>query len=522
MSRVPHRPAAMLCCLVLLALPLSPGMAAEPERPSFEITTTEAFDPVSVPAYGGAHPEVYAHIDAHFGEHVGELQRWVRQRSISAQDDGIPEMAELVRRDLEALGFAEAELVPTGGHPGVWGYYDAGAEKTLLIYMMYDVQPVTPEDWRAPPFEGKLVEHELGTVLMARGATNQKGPERAFLNALASIIAVNGTLPVNLMVTAEGEEEIGSVHYPEIVAAYADRLRKADGVLFPANAARPDGGVILTLGVKGIAYWELESAGGKWGGPTRSEIHGSYKVLVDSPALRLVQAIASMTTPDGNTVLVPGFYEGIRPPTPEEERLINGMLDDWDDAGTRSALGVERWIDGLDGKAALVEYLYLPTLNIDGIWGGYTGPGTKTILPHVATAKMDSRLPMGMDPDDVLAKIRAHLDAQGFGELVIRKLGGYPPAQTSVDAPVVRAAIGVLNKRGYPVGVQPRIGGSAPFYVFTERLELPMVFVSPGYGTGAHGPDEFMLISPAEGAGLPGLADVEKFYVDLLYALAEE
>jgi acetylornithine deacetylase/succinyl-diaminopimelate desuccinylase-like protein len=162
----------------------------------------------------------------------------------------------------------------------------------------------------------------------------------------------------------------------------------------------------------------------------------------------------------------------------------------------------------------------MPTLNVDGIWGGYTGPGSKTVLPHMATAKMDSRLPPGLDPDEHLAKIRRHLDEGGFDDVILRKSEGYPAPSTSVDDPFVQAAIGVLNKRGHRVAVRPWLAGSAPFYVFTERLALPFVFSSPGHGGGVHGPNEYMVIEPAEGSGLSGLAEVEKYYVDLVHALA--
>ena len=165
--------------------------------------------------------------------------------------------------------------------------------------------------------------------------------------------------------------------------------------------------------------------------------------------------------------------------------------------------------------------LFEPTLNVDGLWSGYTGAGMKTILPHVATAKMDSRLPPGLEPEDAYRMIRAHLDAKGFGDVVIRPLSGYPAASTSVDAPLVQAMLSVLNKYGAPARVSPWLGGSAPFYQFTRPLGLPFVFGGLGYGTGAHGPDEFMLIHPAQGVKAAGLADIEKSYVDILHALSE-
>lgn len=509
---------------------LLPGMVAlvssallyGTERPQFSIDTETTYDPSVVAAYQGDHPDIYAHIDRSIESHTRALQRWMRQPSISAQNVGIQEMAEMLRSDLETIGFQETALVPTDGHPGVWGYYDAGAEQTLLLYMMYDVQPVNPQDWESPPFEANIVDHELGKVIMARGATNQKGPERAFLNALESIIAVKGKLPVNLMVAAEGEEELGSPHYPQIVDAYEDRMKEADGVLFPMSVQSPDGKTSMLLGVKGILYFEMESRGGEWGGPQKAEIHGSYKAIIDSPTLRLIQAIASMTTPDGNTILVPGYYDGIRPPTEEEQELINGAAQSRDEEQLKKAVSVARFIDDLSGTDAIVETLYMPTLNVDGLWSGYTGEGVKTILPHMATAKMDSRLPVGLDPDEALAKIRAHLDANGFKDIVLRKLSGYPAAQTSVHAGLTQAVIGVYNKYTDGLSIQPRIAGSAPFYQFTDRLGLPLVPAGLGHGSGAHAPNEIYLVEPAPGVPVAGLAEIEKAYVDLLYALADE
>ncbi|HSD69166.1 MAG TPA: M20/M25/M40 family metallo-hydrolase [Woeseiaceae bacterium] len=491
-------------------------------RPKFSIETDEAFSSASIGQYAGNHSDVYAHIDSQLDAHIANIQRWLRQPSISAQNNGIQEMATLLRDDLLAMGFQEAELVPTDGHPGVWGYYDAGADKTLMLYLMYDVQPVDEEDWQSPPFAAELVEHELGTVLMARGATNQKGPQRAFLNAVQSIIDVRGELPVNLMVTAEGEEELGSPHYPQIIDKYEERLKAAEGAIFPFNSQRPDGSLSMTLGVKGIIYFELEAKGNADGGPTEAEIHGSYKALVDSPVLRLVQAIASMTSKDGNTILIPGYYDGILPPNHEEQVLMNGVLATSNDDEIKAQLGVQTWLDGLAGADAITELLFMPTLNIDGIWAGYTGEGTKTILPHMATAKMDSRLPPGLDPDAALQKIRAHLDANGFADIELRRMSAYPAAQTSVSAPLVQAALSVANKYTERVAVNPRLAGSAPFYQFTERLGIPMVPFGIGYGTGAHAPNEIMLIKPKEGLAVAGLAEIEKSYVDFLYALAEK
>ena len=185
-------------------------------------------------------------------------------------------------------------------------------------------------------------------------------------------------------------------------------------------------------------------------------------------------------------------------------------------------LAVDHWIDNKTGTEAVIEYLYQPTLNIDGIWSGYTGEGVKTILPHTATAKVDSRLPPGLDPNEALQKIRKHLDANGFTDITIEKLSAYPASQTSVDTPAVQAALSVFGKYASDVSVQPRVAGSAPFYQFTERLGLPMVPTGLGFGSGAHAPNEIMLIEPATDTKAAGLADIEKAYVDFIYALASE
>jgi acetylornithine deacetylase/succinyl-diaminopimelate desuccinylase-like protein len=403
----------------------------------------------------------------------------------------------------------------------VFGLYDAGAPRTLVIYKMYDVQP-EETGGKVPAFDGALVDHPLGRVLMARGATNQKGPERAFLNALDAIRTTRGELPVNLLVVAEGEEELGSPNYPQVIDKYEARLKKADGVFFPLNAQDGTGAASLPLGVKGILVVELKAAGGPHGGPQTAEIHSSLKAIVDAPAWRLTQALATLTSPDGNTILVPGYYDAIRQPTPAEQRLVNGMAaaSASREDGMRKSLGVERFIGGSTGRDLLGQWLFTTTLNINGMWSGYTGEGMKTILPHVATARLDSRLVPNQTPDAQLELIRRHLADRGFGDIAVRKVSGYAPAQTDVETPIVGASISVFNKYGATPTVAPRLAGSAPYYIFTERLGLPMVMGALGHGGGAHAPNEYMVIEPRPGSRVAGLAQMEKFYVDFLYAFA--
>lgn len=509
----------MRMCLIALTLLMTPSLDAQAIRPpDITFTTDEKFDARAVPAYEGRHDDVYAHIDANIAAHLEQLRRWVRQPSVSAQNRGIAEMAAMLAGDLRGLGFTDVAIVPTQGHPGVFGFYDAGAPRTLVVYMMYDVQP-EETGWTVDAFEGAMVDHALGRVLMARGATNQKGPERAFLNAVDAIIKVRGTLPVNLMIVAEGEEELGSPNFPQVIDAYEARLKTGDGVFFPLNAQSGNGDVSLPLGVKGILVAEFEARGGTHGGPKNAEIHSSLKAIVDAPAWRLTHAMASLTSPDGNTILVPGYYDAIRQPTVAEQKLVNGIASTpAQDAGMRRGLGVDRFIGGAGGRDLSAQLLFTTTININGMWSGYTGEGMKTILPHVARARIDSRLVPNQTPDEQLALIRKHLDARGFSDVTVRKISGYAPAQTDADAPIVTASISVFNKHDATPSVMPRLAGSAPYYIFTDRLGLPMVMGGIGHGSGAHAPNEYMVIDPKPGSRVAGLAAVEKFYVDFLYA----
>ncbi|MEZ5330773.1 MAG: M20/M25/M40 family metallo-hydrolase [Thermoanaerobaculia bacterium] len=413
----------------------------------------------------------------------------------------------MLRSDLAGLGFREAERVPTDGNPGVWGFYDAGAPKTLVVYMMYDVQPVEIDAWSTDPFAGTLVERPgVGTLLVARGASNQKGPERAFLNALQAILAVDGTLPVNVMVVADGEEEIGSPHFQQVLAPYAERMRGAEGVVLLNTNQWSDGYTELPLGVKGLLYLELRASNG-----LDAPLHSSYAGVVPNPAIHLVQALASLTSPDGRTIAVSGYYDRVREPTAQDLAMIRGMSHDW---------GGLPLAEGLDPEGATADLLFLPTFNVSGITGGFVDEGMKTITPNTAKARIDTRLVPDMTPEDALERIRAHLAAGGFGDIEIEVLAAFPPGQSRADTSLVRAVVRSSNRWTDVVALAPRSGGAGPLYQLTG-LGLPFCPVGMGFSDGAHAPNELMLIEPAEGLPPLGLAGVEKAYVDFLFALAE-
>ncbi len=467
--------------------------------------------------------KVFDYIDKHYQDHLKSLQEFVRQPSISAENRGIRECAELVKRYLMDLGCKDARIVETSGHPVVYGNYNAGADKTIIIYLMYDTQPVDEPGWTVPPLEGRIVDIQpFGKCLVARGAINTKGELRAFLNACESIRAVGEEIPVNLMFVAEGEEELGSRHLPEFIQKYLKELKKADAVFFPSADQDQKGKVMMDLGVKGIVYFELVLDGKSWGlGPTQFDIHGSNKAWVDSPTWRMIQALSTMTTKDGNKVLIDGFYENLAQPSHEDMELLEKLERTFDEDSVKDLMKVERFIDNVQGKQALLKYLYSSTLNIDGIWSGYIGPGTKTVLPYKITAKVDVRLVPNMTVEEVLPKIRRHLDKHGFEEIKIVELEeGYGWAKTSIKEPAAQAVVKTYREFGYEPEIWPHVAGSAPFCMFNrEPLNLPFVSGGIGHGARAHAPNEYIVVE--EGGPTGGLRTLEKSYVAILDNLSK-
>jgi acetylornithine deacetylase/succinyl-diaminopimelate desuccinylase-like protein len=467
--------------------------------------------------------KVCHYIDSHVDQHVGRLQELVKQPSISMENKGIKECAQLVKRYFQEIGCKKTAIVETSLHPVVYGEYDAGADKTVIIYMMYDTMPVDEPGWTVPPLEGRIVDMKpFGTCLVARGANNSKGELAAFINTCKSFKEAGQELPVNLKFVAEGEEELGSRHLPEFLTKYKKELEKGDVVFYPTLGQDGDGMISMELGVKGIIYFELQLDGKSWGyGPTEFDIHGSSKALVDSPAWRMIQALSTMTTPDGNRVLIDGFYDNVVPPSPEDQELLKELSKTFDEKPLKELLKVEKFIDDSHGLEALTKYLYNPTLNINGIWSGYTGPGTKTVLPWKITAKTDVRLVPNMTVQEVLPKIRKHLDKQGFKEIKIVELEeGYEWAKTSVKHPAAEALIKAYKEFNYPLQIFPIIAWSAPFALFNrEPLNLPFIMGGLGHGGRSHSPDEYMVLQ--EDGQVGGLATLEKSFVSILYKLAE-
>ena len=465
---------------------------------------------------------VFAEVEKRHNEAVRRLQEWIRQPSIAAENRGVEEGNALLIRMLRDAGFDTAVRVPTDGQPGVFATLDAGAKKTVGLYFMYDVKQADPSEWSSPPWEARIVDKPgFGKVLVGRGAVNQKGPESAFLAALHAIRGAGRKPPVNLVLVAEGEEEIGSPHFAQVVRKpeVAAALGRCTGVFMPGAGQDPEGSVIVSLGAKGVIELELVASGEKWGRGPRKDVHSANRARLDSPAFHLVQALATLVTADGDPA-IDGFADAARPPGPEQADMLDAAAKRLDEASAKKLVGAERWAHDVPWRASLERLCFSPTVNIEGLVGGYTGPGGKTMLPHRAVAKLDLRLVPDMTYKDSLAKLKAHLAKRGFGDIEVNDSGGYDPTQTPADSALIRAETAVYRRAGLDPLLWPRNAGSYPGWVFTsEPLKLPAGHFGLGHGSGAHAPDEYFVIESSN-PKVAGYDGAVRSYVDYLYELA--
>lgn len=410
--------------------------------------------------------DLFVHIDAQADSFVARVMNYVRHPSISAHDIGIREVAEMLVEHLSGLGF-DAGLVETPGHPFVLGHFTVDPEKpTVLLYGHYDVQPPDPlEEWVSPPFEPEIRDGRI----WARGIGDNKGQHFAQLLAIETHLKVRGTLPCNIIFLLEGEEEIGSPQIAEFVRQNRHRLEAADLVVTSDGPLHESGKPVVTFGVRGVASFDLVAKG------AARDVHsGNYGGVVPNPIWTLVQLLATMKDPEGN-ITVEGLTETVIPATNLERAAIARLPDDA--KAVMEDLGLTE-LDGPLDRPYWDRLMFHPTLTINGLHGGYGGPGSKTVLPNQAIAKCDVRLVEPLTPDHVFERIEAHVARHAPGVEVVRH-NGMLPSKTPLDspfaAPITRA---IRQARGTDPLLYPTVGGSLPDYVFTKILDRP-AFVVP-------------------------------------------
>jgi acetylornithine deacetylase/succinyl-diaminopimelate desuccinylase-like protein len=288
----------------------------------------------------------------------------------------------------------------------------------------------------------------------------------------------------------------------------------------PSAGQNRDGTLEISLGAKGVIECEVIASGEKWGRGPGKDIHSSLRASVDSPAFHLVQALNSLVSADSVEPAIDGWFEKVRPLSPAEEKMLDEAARRMNEADLKKQFSVSHWVRDVPFREALARLAGRPTVNIEGLVGGYTGQGGKTVLPHRAVAKMDFRLVPDMTVPDCLQKLHAHLTKRGFGDVEVNMTGGYGPNTTSPDSPLIRAQLSTYRKAGLDPLLWPRSGGSWPGYVFTEApLKLAAGHFGLGHGSGAHAPDEYFVIESAS-PNFQGLDGAVRSFVDYLHELA--
>ena len=467
---------------------------------------------------------IEAAVKARHGETVKALQEWIALPTIAAEKKNVPEGAAHMLKLAREAGFANARLVPTSGVPGVFGTIDIGAKRTLGVYFMYDVKQYEPSEWTSPPLEARIVERPgEGRAIVGRGAVNQKGPETAFLAALHALKAAGKKPPVNIVLIAEGEEEIGSPNFhqivqdPEVLAA----LKRSSGVFIPFNTQNRDGTANVNLGAKGVVELQLIVGGETSDRYPKADTHSSSAARIENPAWRLVKALDTLVKDDGHTPAIEGWFDNVKPLTPRQKELVAQLARQGSEADVKRLSGdVGRWIGDEDYRTSIERLIGQPTITIQGLVSGYTGPGGKTALPSRAEAKLDLRLVPNMTREEAVAKLNAHLAKHGFSDVKVNVSGGYSPTETDENSLLVRTQKRVLDRLGIPYTVNPRLAGSWPGVLFTgPPLGLPAGQIGIGRGGGAHAPDEWYLIESSD-PKVAGIDELAMMYVDFLYELA--
>jgi len=425
--------------------------------------------------------ELNEYIDRNIDRFVEDLRLLCQQPSVSAQNMGINECVSVLEKLMENAGIEVKVFKVKDGNPIVFGELkNKNAKKCLGFYNHYDVQPPEPlERWDSPPFKPEIRDGKI----YARGVSDNKGNIVARIEAAKAFLDVYGELPVNLKFFVEGEEEIGSIHLARFVRENMELLR-ADGYIWEGDGVDAKGRPVITLGAKGILHVEFKAKGPKM------DVHSSKAPLVPNPAWRLVWMLSTLKGPD-EKIRIPGWYDEVIPPNEKELQLLEEAP--FDEEADKRELGLKEYLHGLTGVESRKVLIFSPTCNISGFFAGYTGPGTKTVLPAEATVRVDFRLVEAQKPDFLFEKLKNHLKRNGFEDIEIIKHGAYEAAKTPPDDPFVTRIVKTAKKvYGLKPVVLPSMAATGPFYLIRKWMGIPVASAGGvGYpGSLIHAPNE--------------------------------
>ena len=423
---------------------------------------------------------VLAQVDKSLDRAIDDVKTLCRIPTVAAKKQGIEETASLVQKMLNYAGFS-TELHPTAGSPVVTGFLDVGAKRTLLFYDHYDVQPAEPFDlWDSPPFEPTIREGRL----FARGVADNKGDLVSRVWAIRAFRDAKVDLPVNVKFVIEGEEEISSPNLEDFTKGNSDFLT-ADGGIWEFGSAGFDGTQEAWLGLKGILYVQLEIE------RLSHNAHSSNAAILPSASFQLIWALSSLKD-SKERIQIDGFYDDAIPMSDTERAFVANI--NFEEQARQDFYGIKAFVNNFEGEALREAYYYLPSLSVDGLTSGYQEDGAMTVLPAKASAKIDFRLVENQQPEDVIKKLRRHLDTKGFGDVKIAWYNGYPAAKTPIDHPFVK----IIEKANqlvfnHSLRIHPTCPGSGPLYLFKEHV--PMVSIGVGdHNSRAHSPNESIII----------------------------
>jgi acetylornithine deacetylase/succinyl-diaminopimelate desuccinylase-like protein len=428
--------------------------------------------------------EVDETIRGRLDQSLEELSRLCAQPSISAADVGMEKCAQLVAEMLEKRDFT-TRILPSTGYPVIIAERKGRSERTLLFYNHYDVQPPEPlELWDSPPFDPVLRDGKM----YARGVSDDKGHIICRLVAIDALLEVYGELPCNVKFIIEGEEETGSVSLPDFLLEHRDALA-ADACIWEFGGVNHQGIPVQYAGMRGICYVELSVKTA-----SRDAHSGLGGSIFPNAAWRLLWALNSLKGPD-EKILLPGFYDKVIPPSARDLELLQALPDESEEL--KNTYQLDKFLKGLEGSLELKrEAVFTPTCTICGLTSGYQGPGSKTVLPAHASAKVDFRLVPDQMPEDVLRQLRDHLDSNGFEDISIMNLGCEPPGRTDPDDPFLQMVVQTAEEvYGVQQLIAPMSGGSGPNHAFIHTLGLPIATAGVGYpGSNVHAPNENLVI----------------------------
>lgn len=428
--------------------------------------------------------QVFSYIDEHSESFLKDLTKLVKQPSVSAKREGIQECAYMVEQMLLELGFSTRILPEKDGSPVVYGELRAkNSEKTLLFYDHYDVQPAEPlEEWKFGAFSGKIHRG----IIYGRGTSDNKGNIVSRIKAVEAFLKTLGEVPVNVKFVIEGEEEIGSPHFESVVRKHKN-LFSNDGTIWEFGGTNYQGQPEVYLGLKGVLSVELRVKSAS------RDVHSAYAPLVSNPAWRLAWALNSIKNQE-DEILIEGFYDKVEQVSKKEIELLEKIP--LEEEELKEDMGLREFLHHKTGLEAKKALFLNPTCTINGFLAGYTGSGSKTVLPKEAMLKLDFRLVPNQMPDEIFRKLVGHLRKGGFGDIEVVRYGSTEPAKTPLEEELVQVVVGAARKiYGKEVVVFPTSSASGPMHLFRNWLNCPVVSAGCSHaGAKTHAPDENLTV----------------------------